>query len=112
VEEYRETVASCLEESVRLSDLIASLLFLARAESPGAHLYREPVHIAKELEAVRDYYEATAAEAGVSLSVSASEEVILGLDRGLLRQGVGNLVANALAHTPAEGKVMLTAVVD
>ena len=38
VDEYREVLGSCLEEAVRLSDLIGDLLFLARAESPLAHL--------------------------------------------------------------------------
>jgi hypothetical protein len=40
VEEYRDALGSCLEESVRLTELIESLLFLARAESPGGHLKR------------------------------------------------------------------------
>src|SRR5208337_5208231 len=33
-DEYRDVIESCLEEAVRLSDLIGDLLFLARAESP------------------------------------------------------------------------------
>ena len=34
ITEYRDVLESCLEEAVRLSDLIGNLLFLARAESP------------------------------------------------------------------------------
>ena len=112
VEEYRESLTSCLEENVRLSALIASLLFLARAESPGTHLEREPVRVIKELGSVRDYYEAAAAEAEIRLSVAARDEVILGLDRGLLRQAIGKMVANAIAHTPKGGTVTLTAGLD
>lgn len=37
-DEYRDVIESCLEEAVRLSDLIGDLLFLARAESPLIHL--------------------------------------------------------------------------
>ncbi len=33
-DEYRDVIESCLEEAVRLSDLIGDLLFLSRAESP------------------------------------------------------------------------------
>ena len=34
IDEYRDVLESCLEEAVRLSDLVGDLLFLARAESP------------------------------------------------------------------------------
>jgi His Kinase A (phospho-acceptor) domain/HAMP domain len=34
-DEYRDVIESCLEEAVRLSDLIGDLLFLARAEPLG-----------------------------------------------------------------------------
>jgi two-component system heavy metal sensor histidine kinase CusS len=109
VEEYREALTSCLEESVRLSNLITNLLFLARAESPGICLKREPVRIVKELAAVRDYYEAAAAEAFVTLSLASTDEVVLALDRALIQQAVGNLVANSIAHTPRGGTITLAA---
>ena len=44
-EEYRDVLGSCLEETGRLSEVIESLLFLARAESPGDHLKRLPENI-------------------------------------------------------------------
>ncbi len=112
VDEYREALTSGLEENVRLSDLIGNLLFLARVENPGTHLKRESTDVAKELQAVADYYEPAAAEAGVTLSVAVEGEVILQLDRGLLRQAIGNLVANAVANTPPDGTVTLTARVE
>jgi two-component system heavy metal sensor histidine kinase CusS len=107
-EEYRDVIGSCLEEAVRLSDLIGDLLFLARAESPLTHLRRERVNVGELLGGVRDYYEASAAESGVSLTTTvASEPVIAELDRTLFQRAVGNLVSNALAHTPAGGAVVL-----
>ena len=108
-EEYKEALTSCLEESVRLSDLIARLLFLARAESPGTQLEREQVHVAKELAAVRDYYLEAAAEAKVTLTLAADDEMTVAVDRGLLRRAVANLVTNSLAYTPAGGTVGLGA---
>jgi two-component system heavy metal sensor histidine kinase CusS len=107
-EEYREVIESCLEESVRLSELIGDLLFLARAESPLTHVRRECVDVAELLSGVREYYEASASDGGVSLTTATSAEpVIAQLDRTLLQRAVGNLISNALAHTPPGGAVVL-----
>ncbi len=107
-EEYHEVIESCLEESVRLSDLIGDLLFLARAESPLIDLRRERVDVGELLGGVREYYEASAADGGVSLTTTvAGQPVIAELDRTLLQRAVGNLVSNALAHTPPGGTVVL-----
>ena len=108
IDEYREVLGSCLEEAVRLSDLIGDLLFLARAESPLAHLHRENVNVGELLSGIREYYEAPAADRGVSLStVVPNEPVIAHWDRTLLQRAVGNLVSNALAHTPPGKSVVL-----
>jgi two-component system heavy metal sensor histidine kinase CusS len=107
-DEYRDVIESCLEEAVRLSDLIGDLLFLARAESPLTNLRRERVNVGELLGGVREYYEASAADSGVSLTTSfADEPVIAELDPTLLQRAVGNLVSNALAHTPRGGAVIL-----
>jgi len=108
IEEYRDVVESCLEEAVRLSDLIGDLLFLARAESPLTHLRRERVDVVALLGGMREYYEASAAVGGISLStVVSAEPVIAELDRTLVQRAVGNLVSNAMAHTPPGGSVVL-----
>ncbi len=108
-EEYRETLGSCLEESVRLSELIESLLFLARSESPGDHLKRKRQNIGTLLSGVREYYEAAASESGVGLRLECGEEVVGDVDGPLLQRALGNLVSNALAHTAAGGTVSLSA---
>lgn len=113
IDEYRDVLGSCLEEAVRLSELISDLLFLARAESPLSHLHREAVRVDELLDGVREYYEASAAECGVSLSTSVSHKPLIAeLDRTLLQRAVGNLISNALAHTPAGGSVVLGADTD
>jgi two-component system heavy metal sensor histidine kinase CusS len=113
VEEYRDVLGSCLEEAVRLSDLIGDLLFLARAESPLAPLHRERTEVAQLLNQVREYYEASAADAGVSLTaVCPTGPVIAAIDQSLVQRALSNLVSNAVAHTPSGGSILMTANAD
>jgi two-component system heavy metal sensor histidine kinase CusS len=110
IEEYRDALESSLEETVRLSDLIGNLLFLARTESPLTNLRRERVDVAELLASVCDYYEASAADGRISLTTDSGERpVIAELDRTLMQRAVGNLVSNAVAHTPPGGSVTLAA---
>jgi len=110
VDEYREVLESSLEEAVRLSELIGDLLFLARAERPLTELHRESVNIGELLATVRDYYEASATDAGISLILNdESEPINAELDRSLMLRAVSNLVSNAIAHTPQGGTVTLAA---
>jgi two-component system heavy metal sensor histidine kinase CusS len=108
-EEYREVLGSCLEECARLARIIESLLFLARSESPETQITREPLDIRRELAAVRDFYEAAAAEAGVALRLICPDGLTADLDRTLFQRALGNLVANALTHTPTGGTVTVAA---
>jgi two-component system heavy metal sensor histidine kinase CusS len=108
-EEYREALGSCLEECDRLARLIDSLLFLARAESPKTQVERERLDVGRELGAVQAFYEAAATEAGIRLSVVEPGGLFAELNRPLFQRAVGNLVANALAHTSPGGAVTLSA---
>lgn len=107
-DEYQDALGSCLEEASRLSQLVDSLLFLARSESPQAVLRREPLQIRDELQTIQDFYEAVADEAGVLLRLE-SPALVIHADRTLFQRALGNLVMNAIAHTPRSGEVMLTA---
>ena len=110
VDEYRDVLESSLEEAVRLSALIGDLLFLARAESPLTELTRESVNVGELLTTVRDYYEASATDAGISLVVNNGVVPLNAkLDRSLMLRAVSNLVSNAIAHTPSGGSVTLAA---
>ncbi len=111
-EEYREVLASSLEECSRLAHLIDRMLFLARAENPETQITKEPCDVGLELARVREFYELAAAEAGVRLAVEVEKKVQADLDRPLFQRAVGNLVANALAHTPPGGSVTLIATGD
>lgn len=112
LDQYRDVLGSSLEECQRLSRIIDSLLFLARAEHPETQIRREALNVGDELRTVLEFYEAKATESGVSLAIDSQPGVAADLDRTLFQRAVSNLVANAISYTGAGGRVNVTAVRD
>jgi two-component system heavy metal sensor histidine kinase CusS len=102
-EDYQQILASSLEEYDRLASMIEGLLFLARADDPKMAVQRVRFDARKEVEAVQDFYEALAHEQEVTVTCEG-EACLIG-DPLLFRRAIGNLLANALRHTPARGAV-------
>ncbi len=106
-EEYRHILDSSLEELTRLAKMIESLLFLARTDHAQTPLNKASLDARGELEAMADFYDGVAQEQGVALACSGAGT--LDADPMLLRQALGNLLSNALRHTPPGGRVALEA---
>jgi two-component system heavy metal sensor histidine kinase CusS len=111
-DEYRAVLESCLEECTRISRLIRTLLFLARSDTSAETIQRERIDVGQELRKIETYYEAAATEAGIELNVSAPDGIYAELNRTLFQQAIGNLVLNAISHTPPGGLVNLAASVE
>ena len=103
--EYQDLLGSLSEECDQLKTLIDSLLFLARAEHPETQVSREELDIKREVGLVREFYGPAATDAGIAINFTIPEGVRFPLDRTLFQRALGNLVQNALAHTPALGHV-------
>jgi two-component system, OmpR family, heavy metal sensor histidine kinase CusS len=105
----REALATCLESAEQLARLIERLLFLARADNPRTVLELETFDLASELASAREFYEPAAEEAGIELTVVAPPCLACRLDRPLFQRALGNLLTNALTHTPKGGRVVVAA---
>jgi two-component system heavy metal sensor histidine kinase CusS len=102
-DEYQDVLASNAEELERLSRTVADMLFLARADNDLLVPHRETIDLADEVTSLFDFYEALAADKGLHLQASGSA-VVCG-DRLMLRRAIGNLLSNAVRHTPPGGWV-------
>lgn len=108
-EEYHDALVSIVEESQRLSSIVGSLLFLARARRMHVDLDRHVIDVGSELGVIKTYFDTAAQEAGVSLRAYNELGLQLNADRTLFQRAVSNLLANAIAHTPRGGAVGITA---
>jgi two-component system sensor histidine kinase BaeS len=94
-----------LEEAVLLQHIIDDLRDLAAADAGSLRIHPELVYVNDALEQVADAHRGAAETAGVRLRVEADGDPEVVVDPVRLRQLVGNLVSNAVRHTPAGGSV-------
>ncbi|WP_321925078.1 heavy metal sensor histidine kinase [Paraburkholderia guartelaensis] len=104
--EYEALLESNLEECERLSRMIESVIFLARAEHPQFMTTLAEFDVHDALTQIADYFEGLADEAGVQIRVEG--EGRLRADKELFRRAVGNLLANALRYTPRGAAITLS----
>lgn len=104
-----ELLASLHEEALVLQRVIDDLQDLAAADAGTLRLHREPVRADELIGQVAAAHRVAADTAGVSLRTEADGEPWLDADPVRMRQALGNLVSNALRHTPADGTVTLSA---
>lgn len=102
-DEYRQILESNLEEYDRLSQIIETLLFLARAENTEIALHKTRLDGRAELEAACSYLDALAEEHGVQLICHG--QGYLDADAQLFKRVLNNLLLNAIEHTPAGGEI-------
>jgi hypothetical protein len=91
--------------------LVNDLLDAAAFEAGRLALDRRPLAVGALVGAAFDLFEPQAAERQVRLERDLGDdaEATVCADEGRLLQAVGNLLANALQHTPAGGRVRLEA---
>ena len=105
-----ELVATAVNESEELDDLMSDLIEVAELDSGKRELKLERLRPLQMLGEARDRYcdEATRKHIRVELSAYADLAVVKA-DRRALRSILDNLLSNALRYTPADGEILLAA---
>jgi two-component system phosphate regulon sensor histidine kinase PhoR len=105
-EQWRRPLALVGEQAGRMRHIVQDLLLLARLEGGESGLKRTPVRIDRLLRELAE--EATLlAQGRQGIDLNIESTWLLDADRGLLRSAIGNLVSNAVHHTPAGGHIVL-----
>ena len=93
-------------ETTRMTELINSLLFLARADANQQLLEKEYFPLDTVVESAVAAFELLAAEKEITLEPKVHGQAITGLgDPARIKQVLTILIDNALRHTPPNGKI-------
>ncbi|MDH6220962.1 sensor histidine kinase [Streptomyces pseudovenezuelae] len=102
-------LSSLHDEAMVLQRIIDDLQDLAAADAGTLRLHREPVRADELLDQVAAAHRVGADAAGVALVTETDGAPWLDADPVRMRQALGNLVSNAVRHTPPDGTVTLAA---
>jgi two-component system OmpR family sensor kinase len=109
-EGQRTAMARIESEASRMGTLVDDLLLLARLDQ-GRPLLHEPVDVCNLVAETVSDIAVSAQDHAISVDLPEAAVFIVG-DEGRLRQVLGNLVANAVQHTPAGTSVAVTVAVE
>ncbi len=107
-EERMQALEEAMQEIARMSDLVDSLLTLARADEGRFDLHREALHLEPLVVDVFETAMILGEDAGVSVSLPLVEDAAVMGDATRLRQLFLNLITNAIKYTPRGGHVEIT----
>ncbi len=102
---YREILASNAEEVERRARMVSDMLLLAKTEQGFSLPRGESFQARQEIATLVDFYDATAEDKGIRVRIDGDGEIHG--DRLMFRRAIGNLLSNALRHTPTAGDVQI-----
>ena len=108
-QEYRDVIASMLEEVDRLTRLVENLLLLTRAEAGRIPIKPVVVDLTELVASVSDTLRVLADEKNQEWTVDIAEHVTAACDASILRLAVMNVMYNAIKYTPDKGEIRVTA---
>ncbi len=105
-QERRDYLATATRHAQRLGKLVTELFDLARLESGALEMRLEEFSLAELVSDVTQEFELAAQKKAVQLQTDLGEmRPFVRGDIGLIERAMGNLIDNALRHTPEGGRV-------
>jgi signal transduction histidine kinase len=107
-EHYKESLATCVEESDRILILLNSIMDVSEAETGIMRLKLETVNLAKLIREMVELYQYVAEDKDIVVSVDCSEDFHLTADYIRMRQVIANLLDNAIKYNRVGGRVIIS----
>ena len=107
--EYRDVIGSMLEEVDRLTRLVESLLALSRADAGHVQFQREDISLVRLAKEARSVVEVLAEEKQQHIDIEGDANLVVSVDRMILRQALVNLLDNAIKYSPAGSRILVRA---
>ena len=107
-EEEKQYLATALKHAERLGKLISALFELAKLDSREMQPQLEPFALAELVQDVVQHFSLLAQNKNLQLQTHCPETLpFVRADIALIERALGNLIENALRHTPSDGQITI-----
>jgi signal transduction histidine kinase len=106
--QYQDTLESMLEETHNLIRLVEALLLIAQMDSGQIRLARTRIQLSDLVLEVTGELDVLVQEKSQTLTIDASDDTLVEVDRAMLRQALINILGNAIKYTPNGGVIAVT----
>ncbi len=107
--EYRETLQIIEQQTVRLSRVVDDMFTLARADAGNYPMRTTPMYLDEVIDDVIRATRVLASVRNVSIACESAAPAPFNGDEDLVRRMIGNLLDNAVRHSPAGSTVAVKA---
>ncbi|MCO8091911.1 heavy metal sensor histidine kinase [Acinetobacter pseudolwoffii] len=107
--ELENLLYSNLEEYERLSQMIESMLFIARVEHGGYAIEKQRFNLNDMLQELLEYFSFLAEEKQMHLKVDVPPDLSLTASTVLLQRAVANLISNAITYGQPGSEIIVSA---
>jgi signal transduction histidine kinase len=111
-DQYKESLATCVEESDRILKLLNSLMDISEAETGTMRLKLETLNLTRLIREMVELYQDVADDSNVVVSMDCGEDVYVNGDLNRMRQVVANLLDNAIKYNHRGGRVRISVRVE
>lgn len=106
-EEYQDVIASALDEVIRMSKIIESLLELSRADAGQTKMQLKQGNFSKLINELLEDVEYLASEKNIQVNSKIQENVIFYYDELRMTQAILNILDNAVKYNIENGKIFI-----
>lgn len=107
VHEYLETLNSCADEVLQMTEIVDELLMLARLDAGLEKVTSEMVSINQLMKEVVEKFLPQATSRQIHISIDSSSNIDLPIASGALRIVLNNLVDNAIKFSPNNSMILI-----
>lgn len=111
-QDFQEVILSALDEVIRLSKVVSSLLELSKAESGKLILQFENTNISDLLLDIIEDAEILSEAKKITLTHTVEKDVMIDIDSSKMHQALLNIIENSIKYTDKEGQVAISLTTD